>query len=268
MGQMINLFRIEMRREWLLSKSYWLELVADQVFFILGFLILMGLFEVATGGQYTAEAKLASLIGYLVWRVAAGCMAEVTASVANDAQWGTLEQVWLSGATPAAVLFARGCALVLYYTLRSLIMGVIILLILRIPLTFTLPDVLGGILLYLLTLISPFGVALILSGLHLAFKNVSAITQPLATVLLFLTGAVAPLVGLPVLYVISRFLPLSIGIDLLRDLLIDGVPFTNILTSGPFVALLINSGLYLGAGLLTLHWSRRKALDDGSLAHY
>ena len=84
-----------------------LELVADQVFFILGFLILMGLFEVATGGQYTAEAKMASLIGYLVWRVAGGLMAELSASVANDAQWGTLEQVWLSGLPVAAILYLR-----------------------------------------------------------------------------------------------------------------------------------------------------------------
>jgi ABC-type polysaccharide/polyol phosphate export permease len=147
-------------------------------------------------------------------------------------------------------------------------MGTIILLILRIPLTFTLADVPGAIFLYLLTLISPFGLALVLSGLHLAFKNVSAITQPLATVLLFLTGAVVPLAGLPVLFAVSRLLPLTIGIDLLRNLLVEGVPFTDILATGPFVGLLINSGLYLVAGLLTLHWARQKALDDGSLAHY
>jgi ABC-type polysaccharide/polyol phosphate export permease len=109
---------------------------------------------------------------------------------------------------------------------------------------------------------------LVLSGLHLAFKNVNAITQPLATVLLFLTGAVVPLTGLPVLYLVSRFLPLSIGVELLRDLLVENVAFTSILVSWSFVALLINSGLYLGAGLLTLHWARQKALDDGSLAHY
>jgi len=263
-----DLFRVEFRREWLLSKSYQMELVADQLFFILGFLILIGLFEVATNGQYTAEAKMASLIGYLVWRVAGGLMAELSASVANDAQWGTLEQVWLSGLSLAEILFVRSCVLVFYYTVRSLIMGVIILLILRIPLTFTLADIPGAVLLYGLTLVSPFGLALILSGLHLAFKNVSAITQPLATVLLFLTGAVAPLAGLPILFIVSRFLPLSIGIELLRDLLIGGVPFATILGSGPFVALLINSGLYLGAGLLTYHWARQKALDDGSLAHY
>jgi ABC-2 type transport system permease protein len=210
---------------------------------------------------------MASLIGYLVWRVAAGLMAELSDSVADDAQWGTLEQVWLSG-LPAAILFARSGVLILYYTVRSLIMGAIILLVLRIPLTFTLADMPGAVLIYLLTLVSPFGLALVLSGLHLAFKNVNAITQPLATVLLFLTGAVVPLTGLPVLYLVSRFLPLSIGVELLRDLLVENVAFTSILVSWSFVALLINSGLYLGAGLLTLHWARQKALDDGSLAHY
>jgi ABC-2 type transport system permease protein len=268
MAHMLNLIRIEVRREWLLSKSYWLELVADQLFFILGFLILTGLFEVATDGQYTQSAQMAALIGYLVWRVAGGCMADVTHSVAADAEWGTLEQVWLSGATLVTVLWARSSSFILYYSLRVLVIGTVIGLILRIPITFEATDVPGGLLLYGLTLIGAIGLALLLSGLHLAFKNVSAITQPLATILLFLTGALTPLDEIPVLYSISRILPLSIGIDLLRDLLVDGIPLRLILVSASFVALLVNSALYLGAGLLALYWARQKALSDGSLAHY
>lgn len=268
MTSLLNLIRIEVRREWLLSKSYWLELVADQLFFILGFLILTGLFEVATGGEYAGTAQMAALIGYLVWRVAGGCMADVTRSVETDAQWGTLEQVWLSGAELGRVLLARGISFIFYYSLRVLVLATIIGLVLRLPLTFTAADLPGAMLLYSLTLISPLGLAFLLSGLHLAFKNVSAITQPLATILLFLTGALTPLDGIPVLYALSRVLPLSIGIDLLRDLLVEGTSLHDILASGPFVALLINSALYLGAGLLVLLWARQKVLSDGSLAHY
>lgn len=265
---MIRILRVELRREWLLSKSYGLELVADHLFFILGFLILVGLFNVATGDQYSGAAQLSALIGYLLWRVAAGCMADVTGSMADDAQWGTMEQIWLSGASPASVLFARGASTISFYTIRSLIMAVIILLILRPSFTFTVSNLPGSLLLYLLTMASPFGLALFLSGLHLAFKNVNAITQPLATILLFLTGALTPLDGIPILYLLSRLLPLSIGIDLLRDLLVEGAPLYEILTSWPFVALLINTIIYLGAGLLVLRWAYQKALDDGSLAHY
>jgi ABC-2 type transport system permease protein len=265
---LFNLIRIEMRREWLLSKSYWVELIADQVFFILGFLVLTGLFEVATRGQYAGTAQMAALIGYLVWRVAGGCMADVTHSVEEDAQWGTLEQVWLSGAKLGEVVLARSGSLIFYYSLRVLIIAVITGLILRLPLTFTAAEVPAAILLYGLTLISPLGLAFLLAGLHLAFKNISAITQPLATILLFLTGALTPLDGIPVLYPLSRVLPLSIGIDLLRDLLVEGVSLSHILASRLFVALLINSVVYLGAGLLVLSWARQKVLADGSLAHY
>jgi ABC-2 type transport system permease protein len=265
---LFNLIRIEVRREWLLSKSYWVELVADQVFFVLGFLILTGLFEVATQGQYTEAAQMAALVGYLVWRVAGGCMVDVTHSVEEDAQWGTLEQVWLSGVKLVKVLLARSYSFILYYSLRAMVIAIIIGLVLRLSLTFTAADVPGAILLYGLTLISPLGLAFLLSGLHLAFKNISAITQPLATILLFLTGALTPLDGIPVLYPLSRILPLSIGIDLLRDLLVEGVPLSQILASWSFVALLINSAFYLSAGLLVLSWARQKALADGSLAHY
>ena len=265
---LFSMVRIEVRREWLLSKSYWVELVADQLFFILGFLVLTGLFEVATKGQYAGVAQMSALIGYLVWRVAGGCMDDVTHSVEEDAQWGTLEQVWLSGAALVKVLLARSASFIFYYTLRVSVIAVIIGLILRLPLTFAAADVPGAILLYGLTLVSPLGLAFLLSGLHLAFKNISAITQPLATILLFLTGALTPLDGIPVLYPLSRILPLSIGIDLLRDLLVEGASLRHILVSWPFVALLINSALYLGVGLLVLSWARQKALTDGSLAHY
>jgi hypothetical protein len=33
--------------------------------------------------------------GFLTWQVAGGCMIRTACSFSEDAQWGTLEQVWL-----------------------------------------------------------------------------------------------------------------------------------------------------------------------------
>ena len=119
-----------------------------------------------------------------------------------------------------------------------------------------------------MTLISAFGLAYLLTGLHLVYKNVASITMPLATALLFLTGAIVPLAGLPVFFTVSRFLPLAIGIDLLREIVVNDVPLMTAVTTPAFIGLLLNSAAYLAFGLLTLHWATRKARINGVLAHY
>lgn len=265
MAHMLKLIQIELNKHFQIARSYTVEILADQLFFILGFLILTGLFDVAAHGSYDNTAQLLSLVGYLTWRVAGGGMVEVAGSIAEDAQWGTLEQVWLSMPSPLRLLLARSMALIIYYTLRVVLIGGVIMLLLRIPLPVLSP---GAILIYLLVFVSPFGLALAIAGLHLAYKNVEAITYPLATILLFLTGALAPLNNIPSLYILSRFLPLSAGVDILREMLVQGETMLTVMKAPVFGQLLLNSAIYLAAGVLVFNWAHKRALADGSLAHY
>jgi ABC-2 type transport system permease protein len=208
------------------------------------------------------------MIGWLTWRVAAGCMADTANAITLDAQTGTLEHIWLSSSSPALILLARSLALIVYYSLRVLLMAIFIVLVLRLPISTDAGSWIGAILIYLLTLTGAFGLVFVIAGLHLMYKNVSAITYALATSLLFLTGGIVSFVGIPLLHTFSRFLPLSAGIDLLRDLLVVGQPLRVIVFSPDFWVLLANTAVYLALGWLTLNWAQRRALLDGSLAHY
>ncbi len=259
-----TLMTAEWRKRILFARSYWVSLVADQVLFIIGFLLIAGLFDLVAGGNFDRWGRLSSLIGYLTWRVAGGCMVETVGSLADDARYGTLEQVLGSGSSLGAILLARGVVIIIYYTLRVLLMAVVIMPVLRIPLLWS-P---GGVWIYLLTLPGIFGLAFALGGLHLVVKNVSAIVMPLGTALLFLTGAMAPLQGISGLYEVSRFLPLSIGIDLMRGMMVNGQQWEQVWRSPAFIALLLNSGVYLGVGWWVLQWAQRQARRVGSLAHY
>lgn len=167
--------------------------------------------------------------------------------------------------SPLRLLFARNVALVIYYTLRVLFIGGVIMLLLRMPLPALSP---GAILVYLLVFVSPFGLALTIAGLHLVYKNVDAITYPLTTILLFLTGALAPLDNVPALYALSRFLPLSAGVDVLREMLVQRETMLSVVAAPAFSQLLLNSAIYLAIGLLVFNWAHKRALADGSLAHY
>lgn len=268
MRRFVLLVHTELRRTFVIARAYPINLIGDQLLFVLSFLFVTGLFEVTTAGRYTSAATLASMIGWLTWRVAAGCIADTAGAIASDAQTGTLEHIWLSSSPPALILLARSLTLIAYYSLRVLLMAIILVPVLRLPLLTDVGRWIGAILIYLLTLTGAFGLVFVIAGLHLMYKNVSAITYALATSLLFLTGGIVSFEGIPLLRTLSRFLPLSAGIDLLRDLLVAGQPLQVIVSSPDFWVLLANTAIYLALGWLTLNWAQRRALLDGSLAHY
>lgn len=248
-----------------LYRSYAVELIVDQLFFILGFFMLTGLFELTTDGNYDNVAALSSMIGWLTWRVSGGCMRDTTETIAEDTQWGVLEQIWISGQHPGTILAARCTNILLYYTLRVLIMAAVIMPVLG--LSIPLVKLPGLSVIYLITVIGAFGLAFALAGLHLVFKNVNTLTYALATILLFLSGAIGSLESVPWLYTLSRSLPLSIGMALMRDI-VQGTSFTTIIISSSFAGLMLNTLVYLCLGLLVLFWAQSVATRNGSLAHY
>ena len=272
---MINLIRIvvaEARRELLRARAYWLEVVADQLLFTLGFLLLSGLFYLVAEGEYGGRAQLASLVGFVIWRVADGCILRTVDSLSDDAQAGTLEQIWLSGVSPQLVLLARSVAILLYHGVRGLLLVAVIMLLLQIAPVVP-PAVVGGtiaagFLVFLLTQAGAFGAAFVLAGLHLAYKNVSALSLAVSTALLFLTGALAPLEGAPILTAVSRALPLTVGIELSRQLAAGEVAWTQLWRQPDFYWLLVNTAIYALLGWLVMGWGQHLARRDGSLADY
>lgn len=272
MGNMLRIVVAEARRELLRARAYWLEVLADQALFTLGFLLLSGLFYVVAEGDYGDRARLASLVGFVIWRVADGCILRTVDSLSDDAQAGTLEQIWLSGVSPQLVLLARSVAILLYHGARGLLLVVIIMLLLQISPAF-LPGaaagtIAAGFLVFLLTQAGAFGAAFVIAGLHLAYKNVAALTLAVSTALLFLTGALAPLEGAPVLTAVSRALPLTLGIELSRQLAAGEATWTQLCQQPDFYWLLVNTAIYGLLGWLVMGWGQRRARRDGSLAHY
>ena len=259
-----TLLQAEIRREFKRAQAYWVDVVADQIFFTLVFLLLSGLIHLLTEGNYTADTLTAALIGFVTWRVADGSILRTVDSLAEDARIGTLEQVALSPHSLGALLLARSGAILLYHTLRGLLLLGLILLVLGLR-----PHLHLGLLpIFLVTQGAAFGLAYTIAGLHLVTKNVSALTLALSTLLLFLTGAVTPLDNAPQLYALTRLLPLTAGIGLLRQLATQDLPLVALLTNPRLVELLLNTLAYGLLGWLVLTWGERTARRRGNLAHY
>lgn len=258
------LTRAELGRQFKLARASLPNVIANQLLYIFIFFLLSGLSNVLTGGQFDRQGQLVFLIGYLVWRVGTGAMEEMVLSFASDAQWGTLEQVWSSGSSLSTLLFARTINYFLFFTARAVVIAAIILPIVR----YEIALVPGALLVYTVTLLGTVGLAFLLIGLHLIYKSVTFLANFIAFLLFFLTGVLSPFENIPTLFAISRVLPLSSGVDVLRAMLVDGQRLGDVLNSADFWLMLVTSIVYLFIGLATLQYARRRAMSDGSLAHY
>jgi len=87
MMAMLQLLYAETRREVYRIRTYFLDFFFAQLLFVLGFLLLSGLFQLISDGAFTGTARLVSLVGFFTWQVADGCMVRTAQSFSEDAQW-------------------------------------------------------------------------------------------------------------------------------------------------------------------------------------
>lgn len=260
----LYLLAAETRRQWRHVQAYWLDLLADQLLFTIIFLFFSGIIYLLTDGHYSQETLFLMLTGFLTWRVADGCLLDVTNSSAEDARTGVLEQLHLTAFNPETIILARSLILFLYHVGRAIILAVTLLLILHIPLWFSF----SLLIVFLIVQTGALGVAYAIVGCHLAYKNVAAVTIAVSTILLFLTGAITPLDNAPLLSTLTNLLPLTIGIRLLRVIALQELTLLEVVRQSDFYWLLLNTAIYGAAGWFLLQWGQQKARQQGSLAHY
>jgi ABC-type polysaccharide/polyol phosphate export permease len=122
-------------------------------------------------------------------------------------------------------------------------------------------------LVFLLTLAGAAGLGFALAGAVLAYKRVGGVLQMVWQMLVFFTGALAP-ISHPLVGPLSQLLPLTWGITSLRAILVEGSAFTRLWQSGLLIGLLTNTAVYILLGIVLFHQGQRKARQLGVLAHY
>ncbi|MBI3958049.1 MAG: hypothetical protein HY328_04490 [Chloroflexi bacterium] len=260
----VQILVAEARRELHRSVAYRLEFVADQVLFILGFLLLSGLFYILSDGGYTEKQQLMSLVGFITWRVADGVILRSVSTIDEETQWGTLEQIWLAPIPPRLVFFCRSTIILVSYMLRAIFIAAILLLSLRLTIHFSI----SMFAVFLLAQFGVIGTAYILMGLQLAFKRTVSLTLAFTTSLLFVTGALAPIEHVYWLTIAVRFLPLGPGIHLLQAEIEQPLSMIHLWLSNEGIWLVCHSIVYLVLGQIVFAWGERYALNSGHLGQY
>lgn len=228
-------------------------------------LIFLGLSFLVERGQFNSQQSASILLGYIVWFYARIVIMSTSGDLVGEAQAGTLEQMYMSPAPSSLLLLGRMFALLISTTIIVMLptLCVILLLGIHIPLRWE------GIPILLITLAGLFGFTLILSGAALVFKQINELADLVQNTLLFLTGSLLPISQFPAwLATVAKTLPITQGIIVLRNVVLNGQSLSSSWSDESLVWLLVHSTIYVCAGWIIFKWCERFARKQGSLSQY
>jgi len=252
----------ESRKRFLIVWDYKFDVVVQMV--MIG-VIFIGASFFLGAGQFNAQQLATLFLGYAVWFYARVVIMSTTADLLGEAQSGTLEQMYMTPAPTEALILGRMLAMLVTTTIMVLLTCVGLVLLLHI----TLPIRWEGLPVLLITLAGLFGFTLVLAGATLVFKRTEALADLLQNALLFLSGSLLPIERFPAwLAFIARALPITQGIDVLRNVMLNGQSLSATWNDGSLIWLILHSALYLSVGWLVFKWGERVAKRQGSLGHY
>lgn len=215
------------------------------------------------GGQQVAPQAITNslsgiIVGFFLLLMATVAYADLSWELIREAQWGTLEQLFMSPLGFGRVVFIKtGVNVLVSFAYGVVLLG---LMLLTTSEALTL-DPLTIVPVGLLTLGSAVGVGFALGGLALVFKRIESVFQIVQFA--FIAFVAAPVEQAPLL----KLLPLSLGSHLLRRSMGDGVSLFD-LPPGDLVLLLVKALVYVIAGYVLFQYAGRIARKQGRLGQY
>lgn len=188
-----------------------------------------------------------------------------TGAVATEAREGTLENVVLAPFSPLLTFSLRALTSALVTGTQTLILGTILVLFLNVQF----PVTGSALVVILLTLLGVGGIGLGLGGLALIYKSTESIVGLFSLLALVMTGALVPLERLGVVFEILKVLvPTTWGIDVLRELTVDGGGWAALWGNGLWVGLTFQAVVFVVVGVVVFKVSLATAQRDGVLGQY
>lgn len=252
-----RLFRAVLHKRAILLVRYPIDTVGSFAGVYLFFVLIF------YGGRAVAGPQLDDslgglIVGYFLATMGITAYQELANTISNEAQWGTLEQLYMSPLGFGAVMLAESVVHVLVSFFWGAIILALMLLTTGRTLAFDLPTLLP---LVTLATLSALGFGFVFAGAAVLYKRISNAFSAMTFVLLAFTAA--PVGQYPLL----KLLPLAQGSYLLRRAMEDGVG----LWSFPPAELAILAGVavgYLLVGYAVFVLGTRRARRKGVMGHY
>ncbi|QKY21095.1 ABC transporter permease [Halolamina sp. CBA1230] len=215
------------------------------------------------GGRAVAPAAIGDsiegiIVGYLLWSMSITAYSGLSWGVAREAQWGTLEQLFMSPFGFGPVMATKTVVNVL----ESFLWGAATLFVMMaVTDRWLAVDPLTVIPIGALAIAPAVGIGFVFGGLAIRFKRIENAFQLVQFLLIGLIAA--PVEQYPLL----RWLPLAQGSRMLRTAMQEGVPIWAFPT-GDLAVLVVTAVGYLGVGYAAFHYCQRWARREGVMGHY
>lgn len=255
---MINAFLANFKKSWIEFKRYYFNTISGLATFLIFFyLIFFGVKAIGGSTVNFTDTLEGIIVGYFMWMMFIFSFQGVAWGIIDEAQRGTLEQVFVS-----PIGFE-------YQMLFRMISDFVFNVLFAVPLMYFVAYTTGkrlsfdlGTLLYLLVVgtLSALGVGMILGGIALVFKRISSFIQIVTIGSLGFT-----MFDLSKLW--YRFLPMSQAAHLMRRLAVEGVRFHQFTISDHLILWLV-ALVYLMAGVVVFRGFEKRAMRTGTLGQY
>ncbi|MCY0869273.1 MAG: ABC transporter permease, partial [Firmicutes bacterium] len=251
----------EFRREWIVLRRYPTETLSELVSLVV---IFYGLFLGATymaGGTLLGSHLSDIIISYALWTLSLSALGNMGYGIANEAQNGTLEQVFLSPLGGGAIFFLRNIAQLVVNVLMTVIVLLIITVITGHHLDLNPQDLIP----LALAAASAIGLGYLVASITILFKRTNQLLSIGQFALLFLI--MVPFSDMHGwLRDVGIVSPLSPMVTVLKLMMVHGQPMIG--PGGWFWWSLVNVAIWLGIGWLMFRAASRRAMTLGSLSHY
>ncbi|MEO1290616.1 MAG: ABC transporter permease [Chloroflexota bacterium] len=229
------------------------------------FFVFIGIMFFVGQGSITQEQVASTVIGFIITFYAMETVSNMSWALQNEAQVGTLEQMYMSPAPTPLVILGRSFASLVSGTVEMVIVVIATMLLFQV----TLPFSWAVIPILLITLVGLLGFGYLIGGLTLIFKQIGPIANLMQNFLLIGNGTFLPVSMMPAwLSAISLTLPSTYGIVLMRRIMLDGETFMMLVRDGSIMWLGVQSVAYFIAGWLIYKFCERIARNQGTLGQY
>jgi len=189
-------------------------------------------------------------------------------SIRIEAEFGTLEAVFLTPSSKIAWLLGKIAANLLLALLSTAIVLIVGISAFSFPLNGT-PDIPSAILGVALTLVGMTAFAFALAGLTFLVKKAEEINQVLWTSMVFFSGLAFPVEALPNwARAISEIFPITQGLEITRGAVLKGTSVFDPTGVASLEVILILIAFYLPIGYFSFKRFLKQAKRKGALANY
>jgi ABC-2 type transport system permease protein len=233
--------------------------VLSEIVAFLGAVFLVG------GGRPSHALIASSALGYIVTSYARQLVTTLAADQRSEARAGTLEQMHMTVTPMYVPILGNLIAVFIAATIRLAIsiLGLILFFRLQLPFRWE------GVVVLAITLVGLAGLGYLAAGLLHILKQTKTVVTAMTLLLSFVNGTYLTLDQLPSgLALVSRFLPTTQGIVVLRRVTLEGASLTDVFMDGSLIFLINHSVALLFLGRFVFLWGENVARVRAVLGQY